>query len=252
MRILLFLIPLFIFADDLIIKFTNLKPFYYENQIVNLKLKVISPFNDLNISATQNIVLEVNKINPFIYFIQAKFQVNKENKFIFITSKELNKTINVNSLFKIKKLEPIPYFSHVLAQEINITSPVAVKTKAGLTPLHIAMKLRNTQMMQLLLDAGADVDAQDERGNTILHLAVKKHNFDLVRFCVNHQADVDLENDEGITPLHQAAFMGEDRIAEFLLLSGADASLKNEAGYSAYDMALYKNNLGMIEILKRR
>jgi len=143
MRILLFLIPLFIFADDLIIKFTNLKPFYYENQIVNLKLKVISPFNDLNISATKNIVLEINKINPFIYFVQARFQVDKENKFIFITSKELNKTINVNSLFKIKKLEPIPHFSHVLAQEINITSPVAVKTKDNHIILSFTIKCKD-------------------------------------------------------------------------------------------------------------
>jgi hypothetical protein len=46
-------------------------------------------------------------------------------------------------------------------------------------------------------------------------------------------ADVNFQNNEGSTPLHTAAFFCRTEIVENLLANGADVSIKNHAGSTA-------------------
>jgi len=126
------------------------------------------------------------------------------------------------------------------------STDVDVKNAAGLTPLHIAIKIRDLKMATMLLDGGADVNAKDNHGNTPL----KKKNMELVRFLVLRGADVNLANDEGISPLHQASYSANAPIVEFLLDTGADNTAKSNVGYTAFDFAVAKNNLSIIDVLK--
>ena len=142
MRIIFLLIPLFLLSNDLIIKYLNLKPFYYQNQIINLKLKIISPFSDLNITSTNNLKIKVSNENPFIYIIDSHFKNTDNPKFIFISSQEINKTIYLNNLINTKILNPIPNFSGVLADELNISTPIALKTKEKIL-LSFTIKCKN-------------------------------------------------------------------------------------------------------------
>jgi len=142
MRIIFILIPLFLLSNDLIIKYLNLKPFYYQNQIINLKLKIISPFSDLNITSTNNLKIKVSNENPFIYIIDSHFKNTDNPKFIFISSQEINKTIYLNNLINTKILNPIPNFSGVLADELNTSTPIALKTKEKIL-LSFTIKCKN-------------------------------------------------------------------------------------------------------------
>jgi ankyrin repeat protein len=63
-------------------------------------------------------------------------------------------------------------------------------------------------------------------------------------------ADVNLENDEGISPLHQASYTGIAPIVEYLLDTGADYKAISKQGHSAYDFAIMKNNLSIIDVLQ--
>lgn len=123
-------------------------------------------------------------------------------------------------------------------------------TTSGLTPLHIAIKVRNLEIAQYLLDMGADINAQDDYGVTPLHLAVKKKRLDLVRFLVLKKADINIKNISGITPLHQAAFSGEMPVVEFLHQMGANPNIRNEQNATPYDLAYAKGNLGIALYLK--
>ena len=142
MRIIFLLIPLFLLSNDLIIKYLNLKPFYYQNQIIDLKIKIISPFNDLNITSTNNVQIKISNKNPFIYIINSRFKNTKNPKFIFITSQEVNKSIYLNELINTKTLSTIPNFSGVLADELNISTPIALKTKEKIL-LSFTIKCKN-------------------------------------------------------------------------------------------------------------
>ncbi|WP_457593271.1 ankyrin repeat domain-containing protein [Hydrogenimonas sp.] len=124
------------------------------------------------------------------------------------------------------------------------------QSKAGISPLHIAVKVRNLKMVNYLLDHGADVDIQDNNGYTPLLYAVSQHRMKIVRSLIRHDADANLANSAGITPLQQAAYSNDFQIVDFLLRNGADPELKNLNGVNACELAYVKGNFAMAEHLK--
>jgi len=142
MRIFIFLIPLFLFASDLIVKYQNLKPFYYKNQIINLNAKVISPYPNLMFVNSPNVKLIVNGINPYIYELNLTFKANETNKTIQIFSNNFIQTIYLNKIIHIKPLPSIKYFSGVIANNLKIINPISSKDKNN-TILSFSIKCKN-------------------------------------------------------------------------------------------------------------
>lgn len=73
-------------------------------------------------------------------------------------------------------------------------------------------------MVKLLIDKGVDVMSIDTVGNTLLHYAAEKGKLDVVKMLINHKADVNATNRLGDTPLLNAVqAQGEHRdVAEYL------------------------------------
>jgi len=144
MRILIFLIPLFLFASDLIVKYNNLKPFYYKNQIVNLNMKILSPYPNLMFLNSSNIQLNIKQINPYIYEINSTFKADDTNKTleIYTNVNNLTQILNLNSVIKIKSLPHIERFSEVLADNLEILNPISSKDE-NKTILSFTIKCKN-------------------------------------------------------------------------------------------------------------
>jgi len=88
------------------------------------------------------------------------------------------------------------------------------KNENGETPLHKACYWNRIEIAKLLIERGADVDAKDVIGQTPLHLAVHHHNrIELAKLLLERGADVEAENEDGETPLHLA---GSDEIKTLL------------------------------------
>ena len=58
-----------------------------------------------------------------------------------------------------------------------------------------------TNFVKILADAGAKMDLQDTNGNTALHFAVGRIDPESVRILLEHKADPNIQNDAGYTPL---------------------------------------------------
>ena len=141
----------------------------------------------------------------------------------------------------------------VFAQDMNRTEKLVEKkkvdidapSKAGISPLHLAVKIRNAKIVHYLLGHGADVDVQDNKGRTPLQYAVSQRLFTIVVDLVRHDADVNLANDAGITPLQQVAYSNDFAIVDFLLRNGADPDALNKQGINACELAYLKGNFAM-------
>jgi ankyrin repeat protein len=121
----------------------------------------------------------------------------------------------------------------------------------GVTPLHLACFYGQEEVVECLLEAGADVSvgAQNQAGSTPLHEAARSGHRNIVLLLLAHGADTELSDCQGWTPLHLAASQGYQDIVEVLLLSGTHSQLTGE-GKSPRDLAVANGHMGTARVLE--
>jgi ankyrin repeat protein len=90
------------------------------------------------------------------------------------------------------------------------------------TCLHVAAQRGHIKLVELLLQAGATVDARNEARRTPLHHAAHGGALEVARILVARGADVMARDEVDATPLHSAAKKGHHEVCSFLLDSGAE------------------------------
>jgi ankyrin repeat protein len=121
----------------------------------------------------------------------------------------------------------------------------------GFTALIIAAYNDQPELVQFILEKGANPDAQDMAGNTALMGASFKGYTGIVEQLLNAGADVNLRNSNGAPALTFAATFGHLGIAELLLQKGADITLADARGKTPADHARIQENEAMLELLSR-
>ncbi|XP_063395506.1 oxysterol-binding protein-related protein 1-like [Cydia fagiglandana] len=82
---------------------------------------------------------------------------------------------------------------------LDINCKGKTKSNLGWTPLILASYFAHVDVVEALLEAGADVDDVNEAGDTALHKASFIGNEELVILLLKHKADVNVMNGEGRT-----------------------------------------------------
>uniref|UniRef100_A0A8C4TJX4 Protein phosphatase 1 regulatory subunit n=1 Tax=Erpetoichthys calabaricus TaxID=27687 RepID=A0A8C4TJX4_ERPCA len=97
-----------------------------------------------------------------------------------------------------------------------------------------AEMLREAEMSE---SEPAVIDSTNADGITALHQACIDENLEMVQFLVEYGANVNQSDNEGWTPLHVAASCGYSDIAEYLLQHGANVGAVNCDGDIPVDIA---------------
>lgn len=105
------------------------------------------------------------------------------------------------------------------------------------TPLGAAVENGRLAIVQLLVDAGADV-ATPSRAGLPLTMAVIRGNTDVVKFLVEKGANVNTADPQGVIPLVAAAESGYLDIVEFLVSKGANVNAKDRRGQTPLSIAM--------------
>ena len=96
----------------------------------------------------------------------------------------------------------------------------------------------NLAAVKQALTDGADPDAMDpQSGSTMLSIAALMGHTEIVALLLEHGADVNAKSRDGGTALHAAAFLGRAEATKLLLEKGADTTLRNNKGSTAIDGA---------------
>ncbi|CAI4212390.1 unnamed protein product [Parascedosporium putredinis] len=96
------------------------------------------------------------------------------------------------------------------------------------TPLHKASRAGHGSIVQQLLKAGADINIQDRYKSTPLHLASEAGYSSIVQQLIEAGADMNILNQMGSTPLHHAFNAGYGSIIQQLLKAGADVNIQDK------------------------
>lgn len=112
----------------------------------------------------------------------------------------------------------------------------------GFTPLHYAAFFGQPEAAKLLIERGADLEARSTNREFALdaaplHSAVAARERGTIEVLLDAGADVNAVQHGGFTPLLEAAQTGQAEVVELLLERGADPDAKLDDGRTATDLA---------------
>ncbi|XP_045568937.1 uncharacterized protein isoform X1 [Salmo salar] len=137
----------------------------------------------------------------------------------------------------------------VVLSHPSILTCLEVRNYEGLTPLHLAVQGGDKELVRMLLDAGADINAMQDikSGHSPLIHAVENHNMDMVHFLIENDCNVNVQSYSGNTALHSACGRGQVDTARLLLKNRADSSVKN---YHNDTPAMVAKNKKVTDVLR--
>lgn len=124
-------------------------------------------------------------------------------------------------------------------------TPLMLLAQGG--PIDEAQSL---EMLRILLDAGAELNATDRRGFTAVHMAAFMGHDAMLDALIGAGADVNLHAKDGSTALHFAAMGNQKRTAKYLLGIGFPKELKNASGETAFELAKKHKHNNVLPYLK--
>lgn len=119
----------------------------------------------------------------------------------------------------------------------------------GWTPLYRAVTCNYSDIVDLLIDYGADVN-QPTRTGTPLHVACTLGYVGFAQLLIENGADVNIKNWLEITPLHFASITGKLEIIRLLIRNGVNLDMTTKCGKTAYDLAMEKSHHQCARILR--
>ena len=115
-------------------------------------------------------------------------------------------------LFKIVKSNDVVALKNLLSQKPNLN----IKDSKERTPLMLACYLNHIDIGLALIDAGADVNQQDDILNSPFLYAGAEGQLPVVKACLMHNARFDIYNRYGGTALIPAAEKGHIEVVKLL------------------------------------
>jgi len=120
------------------------------------------------------------------------------------------------------------------------------RNSADESPLMLAALNGQLELCRSLIAKDAHVN---KPGWAPLHYAATRGHLQVMSLLLEHHAFIDAGSPNGTTPLMMAAFYGTPSAVKLLLESGADPMMKNDQGLSAVDFAHRGNRLDSAEII---
>ena len=116
--------------------------------------------------------------------------------------------------------------------------------------LQAAANGQNWQIVELLVQSGANVNFNDKSGGNALQAAAVYDNYQIVKLLLESGADANSGNGGNHSNALQAAFAGENRqIVELLLLSGANVNSEKIKRGTALQAAARRGNEQAVRLL---
>ena len=129
---------------------------------------------------------------------------------------------------------------------IESGADIDAKDKYGQTDLYKALQVGQTEIAKQLIEVGADAKAEDKFGNTALHIASDAEN---VKLLIANGADVNAIDEHGFSVISGAAIHGYTKKIKILLDNGADVNAKDQHGYTPLLKALQDRHIKAAQLL---
>lgn len=117
------------------------------------------------------------------------------------------------------------------------------------TVLHYAAETKASKVCELLCQYGSDVTKRDYLHRTPLHMAVKNTDVNIVELLIRHGADVHARDVKNDTPVHHACLFDKKHSVETLVKYGAQIQAKGHLGIQPMHLAAENGTSELIKYL---
>lgn len=108
--------------------------------------------------------------------------------------------------------------------------------EAPAVDIHTAVITNNVEAVKQHIETGTNINEKDPFGGSSPLISASLFDKpEMVRILLNAGADINFQNNDGSTALHTAAFFCRPEIVKMLLDKKADKTLKNKYGATALD-----------------
>lgn len=196
-----------------------------------------------------NINVNINKAyDPGERPIDYAFEQDNIEAIYLLLEKNVKLDLAADSIL-LRHASSIGHFGTVKILLENYKTSKETTDTEDRTPLCLASKYGNLEIVKYLLEKGADIEAKDKNGMSPLILASKNGNLEIVKYLFEKGVNVEAIDKEERTCLMIASIKGHLNIVEFLLEKGADIEAKNKKGETALIKASLAGHLDIAEFL---
>ncbi|KAI9644976.1 hypothetical protein NHQ30_007011 [Ciborinia camelliae] len=119
------------------------------------------------------------------------------------------------------------------------------------TALAVASHCGNVELVDLLLQFGADLTTRDVNLDTPLHLAASRDHYSTLQMLLDEEVDIEAKNKDGWSALWAAAHGGHVKSVELLAKKGAKINSRSNDQCTALHAAARRGDKQMAELLLR-
>ena len=147
--------------------------------------------------------------------------------------------------------------------KLNRQAVINAKDLNNYTALHYACVMKKLAIVKMLLEAGARIDAENDKLRTPLHTAYESDdNIDVIDYLLTYEKENnclpnsvplhDAKSIIGATPLHSACSRGDIKAIELLIKSGVDINQETNTRCNSLHIACQNGHLHVVILLLKR
>ena len=161
----------------------------------------------------------------------AKVKENLSNDISQLTATNNNGEFPIHKAVQAKNMEIVEYL-------IEQGADVNTKTKFDSTPLQYAAFFDSFPVLQVLIEKGASVNDVNQLGASALLYSANKGNLDNAKLLIENGADLKFVSNTQNTILHAACDSGDDNLVTYLLQFQWDYNKTNQSNETPLYLAL--------------
>ena len=140
---------------------------------------------------------------------------------------------------------------HTEVVKVLLDAGADVKSKDGIRAFFYAASCGHTQIIKLFLDRGLDINVRDDAGFTaLIQACTSEGHYQTVKFLLENGADYTAKTyEQEHTALHIAAFNNQYEMISFLRNAGADINARDASGATPLLCAAHRGHKEMVGYL---